>query len=357
MCPLTFIGIITGSCSHLSVMRDSSDGGQHQLSSTQQHRPPTSRSSLADDINAIRQALEGASSVARERTLKILERLTARLALAESDRDMAVGELMSLQKRYRAMEGELQKKRAELRELLRQEATNGNGGAGSGESSSATPTPTAPTAAASAAATATNPDNGMSGSQRSSVTLEILTESAEISRAAATRSAGSSLSAGAEASNVAAESRLSSSLPKVDLKSPAKVIQEEKERGVSNTTSSDRSSSVRSSLSDKPLGSALTSTVPAAASPASAASAPSPVVVPASVALANHHRPVDFAAGHAPTEHHHLARLDLRTTADYSRLPQRHRSGTPTSTRSRVSISVNFCKLVLYYFNSKRSIY
>ena len=50
-----------------------------------------SSSSLAEDILAIRAALEGASPSARERTLKTLERLTARLALAESERDMALG--------------------------------------------------------------------------------------------------------------------------------------------------------------------------------------------------------------------------------------------------------------------------
>ena len=49
--------------------------------------------SLAEDISQIREALEGASSSARERTLKILERLTARLALAESERDRAMCKL------------------------------------------------------------------------------------------------------------------------------------------------------------------------------------------------------------------------------------------------------------------------
>lgn len=48
-------------------------------------------SSLAEDIQALRDALDGASSSAKERTLKILERLTARLALAETDRDAAIG--------------------------------------------------------------------------------------------------------------------------------------------------------------------------------------------------------------------------------------------------------------------------
>ena len=53
-----------------------------------------SSSSLAEDILAIRAALEGASPSARERTLKTLERLTARLALAESERDMALGNIL-----------------------------------------------------------------------------------------------------------------------------------------------------------------------------------------------------------------------------------------------------------------------
>ena len=54
-------------------------------------RRPSKASSLAEDILAIRAALDGASASARERTLKTLERLTERLALAESERDMALG--------------------------------------------------------------------------------------------------------------------------------------------------------------------------------------------------------------------------------------------------------------------------
>ena len=49
------------------------------------------RTSLAEDISSIRIALNGASTTAKERTLKTLERLTARLALAESERDVALG--------------------------------------------------------------------------------------------------------------------------------------------------------------------------------------------------------------------------------------------------------------------------
>ena len=54
-------------------------------------RRPSKANSLAEDILAIRAALDGASATARERTLKTLERLTERLALAESERDMALG--------------------------------------------------------------------------------------------------------------------------------------------------------------------------------------------------------------------------------------------------------------------------
>merc|ERR1712088_621396 len=79
--------------------------------------------SLAEDILAIRAALDGASASARERTLKTLERLTERLALAESERDMALDQLKKLQRRYETTEDELHKKRAELREALRNDAS------------------------------------------------------------------------------------------------------------------------------------------------------------------------------------------------------------------------------------------
>jgi len=76
---------------------------------------------------AIRAALEGASPSARERTLKTLERLTARLALAESERDMALDQLKKLQRRYESTEEELHKKRAELREALRNDTVSVSG--------------------------------------------------------------------------------------------------------------------------------------------------------------------------------------------------------------------------------------
>jgi len=88
-------------------------------------RRPSKASSLAEDILAIRAALDGASASARERTLKTLERLTERLALAESERDMALDQLKKLQRRYESTEEELHKKRAELREALRNDAVVG----------------------------------------------------------------------------------------------------------------------------------------------------------------------------------------------------------------------------------------
>jgi hypothetical protein len=64
----------------------SGGGHRHRTSSSSS----ASRPSLAEDIHAIRLSLEGASSNAREKILKILERLTARLAVAEAERDGAL---------------------------------------------------------------------------------------------------------------------------------------------------------------------------------------------------------------------------------------------------------------------------
>ena len=70
--------------------------GSSSSSSTSTAALMKSRTSLADDINAIKNALEGASVTAREKTLKILERLTARLALAEGERDTAMSEFKEM---------------------------------------------------------------------------------------------------------------------------------------------------------------------------------------------------------------------------------------------------------------------
>lgn len=119
---------------HAHSIESSQGNGTNELVSptTSHHsRRPSKHgsTSLAEDILAIRAALEGASVSARERTLKTLERLTARLAMAESERDMALDSLKKLQRRYESKEEELHKKRAELREALRNDAVGGHGGA------------------------------------------------------------------------------------------------------------------------------------------------------------------------------------------------------------------------------------
>ena len=77
---------------------------------------------LADEISTIKEALDGAPVQAKEAVLKILERLTQRVDRAERERDLAVSRFRELQARYDQLELELGKKRAELRELLRQES-------------------------------------------------------------------------------------------------------------------------------------------------------------------------------------------------------------------------------------------
>ena len=75
-----------------TVVGGNGTGGDLVSPNSSHHvRRPSKASSLAEDILAIRAALDGASASARERTLKTLERLTERLALAESERDMAIG--------------------------------------------------------------------------------------------------------------------------------------------------------------------------------------------------------------------------------------------------------------------------
>ena len=75
---------------------------------------------LADEISTIKEALDGAPVHAKEAVLKILERLTARVDRAERDRDLAVSRFRELNVKYEILEDELAKKRGELRELLRQ---------------------------------------------------------------------------------------------------------------------------------------------------------------------------------------------------------------------------------------------
>ena len=71
---------------------------QSASSASQQATAAKSKSgSLAEDIQEIQSAMQGASSTAREKTLKILERLTARVALAETERDTAMSKFGLLQ--------------------------------------------------------------------------------------------------------------------------------------------------------------------------------------------------------------------------------------------------------------------
>ena len=77
---------------------------------------------LAEEISTVAEALTGAPVHAKETVLKILERLTQRLDRAERDRDLAIGRYRELQSRYEQLEEELSKKRGELRELLRQDS-------------------------------------------------------------------------------------------------------------------------------------------------------------------------------------------------------------------------------------------
>ena len=86
----------SGSRERINVSRDGRGEALLQHSETHHHSgrrasSKESRTSLAEDIHSIRIALNGASATAKERTLKTLERLTARLALAESERDVALG--------------------------------------------------------------------------------------------------------------------------------------------------------------------------------------------------------------------------------------------------------------------------
>ena len=83
---------------------------------------------LADEISRIKTALDGAPVHAKEAVLKILERLTARVDRAEREKDDAVTRYRELTLKYGQLEDELAKKRGELRELLRQDLKPGGGG-------------------------------------------------------------------------------------------------------------------------------------------------------------------------------------------------------------------------------------
>eukprot|EP00095_Tigriopus_kingsejongensis_P006894 maker-scaffold125_size330479-snap-gene-2.18 protein:Tk06894 transcript:maker-scaffold125_size330479-snap-gene-2.18-mRNA-1 annotation:"ski oncogene" len=239
--------------------------GRDNHSSGGHHTPARAKSSLAEDIQTIRDALDGASSQARERTLKILERLTARLALAESERDRAISDLAGFQKKFRVLEEELMKKREELRELLRQEGL----------------------------------------SHRSAVTLELLTESAEMrGNVSGSRGIGGVDPGGKKAF---------SALPKVEMKSPARII-EEKER-YSNCVSRGSTKSSVGGPPGTPLG--------------SESGAPAPSNTPSSIVRAPSPSGEDSRTSKGEKE---SKEPGVTTTATQN---QRHLSGTPVSTKSK----------------------
>jgi exonuclease VII small subunit len=175
---------------------------------------------LAEEISTVAEALTGAPVHAKETVLKILERLTQRLDRAERDRDLAIGRYRELQSRYEQLEEELSKKRGELRELLRQDnhrlSTTSQDGA----------------------------EENMTGDQKgeqngtidgikeesdvNKVSLENLSEKMQGSLSVIVERAEddqlSERSTGSSASRL--DNFSSSGLPKIELKSPARVMEE-----------------------------------------------------------------------------------------------------------------------------------
>jgi len=88
------------------------------------NRQSSTVSSLPEDVKSIQSALEGASREAKDATLKVLSKLIQRLEQAELDRDNAINEMRETSKRCKYLENELDKKRAELRELLIQDSNS-----------------------------------------------------------------------------------------------------------------------------------------------------------------------------------------------------------------------------------------
>ena len=230
---------------------------------------------------------------------------------------------MSLQKRYEQTEDELRKKRAELRELLRQE-----------NSGNPTPPDSAPPSQGATASSHLNdnPDNGLSAAQRSSVTLELLTESAELRRSS-NHSANSSNVAGASGMPEPPVRKSNfSSLPKIEVKTPAQII-EEKERsstgGVSFCGSTSSPSSTRSSFSSAAPAGHVGASTGHEKLLVSQRSAESPMSLPID-------RP---ESGRPASQHRGSDILESQS--------QRHRSGTPLSTKSKVNNIDSMSKLTI----------
>jgi len=201
-------------------LNDSPHGGsvkrKFAVEKVEEGRFPT----LAEEISTVAEALTGAPVHAKETVLKILERLTQRLDRAERDRDLAIGRYRELQSRYEQLEEELSKKRGELRELLRQDSrlstTSKEGeeedvnGSKQGESNG------------------TKIDSIKEESDAGTIALENVAEKKQgplsviVERGEedqlSERSAGSSSSR--------LDNFSSSGLPKIELKSPARVMEE-----------------------------------------------------------------------------------------------------------------------------------
>jgi hypothetical protein len=174
---------------------------------------------LADEISTIKEALDGAPVHAKEAVLKILERLTQRVDRAERDRDLAVGRYREMQARYDQLEEELAKKRAELRELLRQES-GGGGGRYRERELIVKREMERMSSAASFAAAAADMDDAVVVVVEANNGPEDRGSDREVDRLSE-RSGGS-------VSRLENYS-LASGLPKIELKSPARVMQEEEE--------------------------------------------------------------------------------------------------------------------------------
>jgi hypothetical protein len=195
------------------------------------------------------------------------------------------GQLHNLQKRYRSVEDELSKKRAELRELLRQESVEA-------ASSVAPPPPPPP------GSSLPPPPSGEIVHQGSAATLELLTESGEFRRQHRAESASSF-----------------ASLPKVELKSVARVIEEKEQLILPPPPRSNSYDGRRHHLSS---------------SSTSSSAAPRPAAVSVSSVWPRDHSPVSSSG---VVQH---LRDDLSNHSGSTR----HRSGggTPNSVKSKVSI-------------------
>lgn len=179
-------------------------------------------------------------------------------------------DLSSFQKKFRVLEDELMKKREELRELLRQEGL----------------------------------------SHRSAVTLELLTESAELrGSVGGSRSDRGGVPSNPEELVSPTSKKTFSCLPKIEMKSPARVI-EEKEQRYSNCVSRSSTRSSQGGAPDTPIGSE---------------GFPPPSSTPSSTVRASSVGPVG-----AEREANELVQNSTQEAN------QRHRSGTPVSTKSKV---------------------